>query len=106
VIEDGLQTLEVNAVTLLAANRDVVNYVRAQRLQGLDEQGSGSLAIHVEIPPDTNPLLTAYSQVDDFNRFFDFRKWRRWDFFWVQERARGFDIRDAASDESLRDERV
>ena len=64
IVNDRLETLDVYAVTLLAADRDVITDFRAQRAQGLHQQGGGGLPIHIEVAPDADDFVPACSQIE------------------------------------------
>ena len=63
-VDDFGQLRDVDAVRGDGPDGDVVCHVRAEHLQSLHQQGSGGLAVHVEVTPDTNLLATADSQKD------------------------------------------
>ena len=106
ILDDRLERLDVNAVTLSAADGDVVHKVRIQRPQCLYQQGRGRLPIHVEIAPDADPLPGMDSLLDPFHGRFDTGEGDGCEQFRVQEGAGLPGTRDAAPDESLRDEWV
>jgi len=63
-------------VTLFAANRYVVDHVRAERLKRLHKQGGGSLSVHVEVAPDADAIFALDGLINNFNRAFNIREWR------------------------------
>ena len=96
----------MNAVTLFAADGDVLRNVCAQCLQRLHKQGSGGLSVHIEIAPDADPFPGMEGLLDAFHGGLDTGEGDRSEQFRVQEGAGLLRGRDAAPDESLRDERV
>jgi hypothetical protein len=94
----------MNAMTFFAADRNVVHNIRFEHSQGFHEQGSGGLSVYIEVTPDADHVIVPDRFVNTFDRWFDIRKWRRWNFIGVQKRASGVVSQDPASDESLRDE--
>ncbi|MBV6467733.1 MAG: hypothetical protein PGMFKBFP_03103 [Anaerolineales bacterium] len=117
VVNDGLETLHVDAVTLLAADRDVVHNLRSNAAQRLDEQRGGGLSVHVEVAPNADGLAPARSQVDardgrvdaaargTVRGAFEVGIRRRREFFGMEERAGGGNVREAAPDEGPREKR-
>ena len=92
-------------MTFLSSYRNVVNDVGSQCLECLHQHSGGGLAIHVEVPPDADPLLAAHGCANDLYSFCNSRERRRWQRVGVQEGARRFRRVDAALEESLRDQR-
>src|SRR5512143_3661648 len=56
-VDDRLEGIDVNSMTLLAADGNVVNDVRAQQLERLHQHGRGRLSVHVEVAPATAGLM-------------------------------------------------
>ena len=95
----------MNAVTFLAADRDVIEDIRIERLKGLYQQGSGCLTIHIEVTPNADHLVSAYSQIDAFYCGLDIWEYGRGNRIRMQKRFGFFGRADSASEQSLRDER-
>lgn len=94
----------MNAVTFLSADRNVINNIRVEHLQGLHKQGCGSLSVYIKVAPDADEFIAADSFANAFNSRFDIREWCRWKLIGVQKGAGGVGSQNPASDESLRDE--
>ncbi len=105
VVEDRLESLDVNAVTLLAAYRDVVNDVRAECLKRLYQHCGGGLPVHVEVAPDADNFLFADGVVDALDGRLDIWERSEGNRIGMEEGAGRLRRVDAAADESLRDER-
>ena len=77
IIDDGSKRLNVNAVTLLAANGDVMHNVRAEGAKRLHKQCSGCLPIHIEVAPNADLFVGVDSLKNAFDGGFDVWKWCR-----------------------------
>ena len=53
----------MNAVTLFAANRECNKQHSHQEIEGLHQQGSGCLSVHVKVTPNADHFLFADSQI-------------------------------------------
>src|SRR5512143_770720 len=105
IVDDGLERLDVDPVAFFAADRDVINNVCAQGLQCLYKDRGGCLPIHIEVAPDTDQPIEADCLVDDLYGMFNSGEWSGGKGVGMQERARRLGRVDAASQESLRDQR-
>src|SRR6266508_4969340 len=105
VVNNWLESLNVNPVALLAANRNIVNDIRSQGLKGLHKDRCGGLTVHIKVAPNADHLIRADCLTNDLYRFFNSRERRGWKRVGMKERARGFRRIEAALDESLRDQR-
>ena len=103
-IENRGQRFDMNAVTLLAANGDVIHDIRFEGLERLHKQSSGGLSVHVKVAPDADFIFLFKMMLDDLYGCFNVRKRRGRSLFGMKERAGGFGCGDAASDESLLEE--
>src|SRR6266498_5400326 len=79
IVQDRLESFDVDPMTLLAANRNVVNDIRAQRLERLHQYGRGGLTVHIEIAPDADHLIAANGRLDALHSRLNVRKWRGWE---------------------------
>ena len=104
IINDGGERLDVNTVTFLATDGDVIDNVRVEGLKCLHKQGSGCLSIYIKVTPDADAVVVMNDIQNSFNSRFDIWKWGRWSLFGVEEGAGGVGGVDPASEESLRDE--
>src|SRR5689334_1523617 len=78
IIKYRLKSLDVNAMTLLAANRDVINDIRTECLERLHEQCCGGLTVHVEVAPDADGLMVTNRLTDAIHGRFDVWERRGW----------------------------
>src|ERR1044072_5014937 len=57
VIDDWLKTLDMNAMTLLATDGNVIDNICAQRLERLHQDRRGRLTVHVKVAPDADHFI-------------------------------------------------
>jgi len=95
----------MNAVTLLAANGDVVNDIRADGSQGLHKQCRGCLSVHIEVTPDADQFFFVDGIENLFDGGFDIGERRGGKFVGMEKSPGGVGSQNPASEESLRDER-
>src|SRR5687768_4879602 len=89
VLDDGLESLDMHAVTLLAANRDVIDDISAQGLQRLHQHSCGGLPVYVEVAPDADHFVLADCLMDPLDSRLDARKRRERKRIRMQECTRG-----------------
>jgi hypothetical protein len=106
-VDDLGQLREVDAMRRYGPDRDVVRHICAEGLQGLDQQSSGGLAVHIEVSPDANSICFAYSQQYRFHgplHPWELERRSQGLGVGVEKGARSFEAGDASPDESICDE--
>src|SRR5512133_880666 len=74
IVNEWLQSLDMNAMTLLAADGDVINDICSQCLERLHKDRRGGLTVHIEVAPDADHFIAANCGADHLYRFFNSRE--------------------------------
>lgn len=94
----------MNAMTLFAADWNVIDNIRIKHLQRLHEQRRGSLSVYIEVAPDADEFVVEQRLANPCDRWFNVREGRGGKLIGMQKGAGGVGSQNPAADESLRDE--
>ena len=100
---------QVEAVCLAYAHGDVESNAGAQVLQGSDQQGGGSLPVHIEVTPNADQLASLdrrFQYVSSLLQIGQLGAGNRCVGIWVEEGASGWNGGHPAPEERLGDQWV